>query len=167
MIKLFLGLLMFSNVAFAFDFKGIEVGERTLVETIENTLLIECRDGSSGWDVWCEGKTTIVGSDAEAFVKMDKNHIVQSIAIKFEPNNFKDIATALIKKYGKTKIKKSTLKNATGASFEQIEMIWRKKGGFMSLSKYTDKIFKGALIIVTDEELIKSSVQSEKDKSDI
>ena len=167
MNKFLILLLLVSQSAFAFDFKGIEIGSKVEVEAVEKTLSTECHDGSTGWDVVCIGKTTIIGNDADIFVTLDRDHVVQSISLTFAPNNFDEISKALIKKYGKTKTNKSKLSNAMGANFQQVDMLWKSNSGVMSLIKYKGNISKSGLTIVSFEELVRRTKQLEKDKSDI
>ena len=117
--------------------------------------------------IWCGGGVTIGGKDGFAHVNLDKKRVVESISIKFKPDDFDSVSEAIIKKYGKPKVLKSIISNAMGASFAQVEMEWKNKTAIMVLRKYDDKIDEGNLWVVTNKKLKEYDQKNQKNKSDI
>lgn len=161
-----LALMLLCNKSFAFDFKGIELGKPSTYENVSNTLLIQCHDEPSG-AVWCSGKTTIVGDEAKAHVSINDKKIVETISVKFNPDSFENIASGLTKKYGKAKVKNSTVTTRMGVSYNQVSMTWETKTSVMILDKYNKTIDEGSLFMVTNEKIEEMAIKSENKKTDL
>ena len=169
-----LGLVMFSDLSFGFDLKGVELNSKADIAVIESELNVRCSvvnpcnepTGCSVVVTLCSGASTLIGHDVSVSVFLEKD-VVSSINVEFDPIDYDSIKEALIKKFGKPKsVKKSTLGNAMGAKFNQIEIRWKDKIGIMSFDKYSDVITKGTLQMITFDKLNQYTEQikaSEKD----
>lgn len=167
-MKIIIIILLFaaSTVSYAFDFKGIEVGKSSSNDEVSKILMIQCTDDISG-KVICTGPLTIVGDDAYGYIDLNKDKIVSSIWIKFKPNTFNEISEALIKKYGPPITTNSTISNAMGATFDQVEMNWKNENSIMTLQKYSGKVTEGGLFIISNEHLNEIDQRLKIKKSDI
>lgn len=166
MKKYILAFMFISSSAFGFDFKGIELGKVSSYEKVSNTLSIQCHDEDSG-KVWCIGDNTIVGYKAKVVITLNVEKVVENISIKFNPENFENIANSLTKKFGKPNIKNSIISNAMGATFNQVDMSWKDNISYMRLQKYSGSITEGSLWMVTNERMKELSSEIKKNESDI
>jgi hypothetical protein len=166
-VRYILLALFFSTNSFAYDFKGVEVGQFSSTEDISNKLTAKCLDNKDDGGIYCLGDTTIVGKKAEVFITADKNNIVQTIKVTFDPDSFENIYSALKSKYGAAKVKVSDISTAMGAKFKQAEAKWSTSTAFMMLNKYNGKITEGSLMILSNEHLEMMDKLMKESKSDI
>ena len=168
MKKLLLICLLASAPAFAFDFKGIEVGNKYDLASLSNKHGLACDRMFTGEAYYCKGNTTIVGADAKIFISLNLDFYIDSITVNFDPSNFEVVKTAMLDKFKKpTTNKNGTVQNGMGATFQQNILEWNNETGLMTLYKYYEKVSESTLFIISKEVLDKSKQKLNKDKNDI
>lgn len=117
---------------------------------------------------FCNGDTTIAGGNASIAILLDKDYMIDSIRVKFLPENFEDVKVAFLDKFGKPKLNyKETLQNAMGAEFIQQNVYWQNKTSDMTLIKYNAKIDESLLLFTTNKFSERAKERSKKKKEDI
>jgi len=173
LIKKLLAISLFaSNIAFAYDFKGIEVGAKVDRDTIADKLGVRCMDSKQEPGGFCFGETTITQTKAEVHVNYDADNIVERISLTFSPDSFGTVKAALIEKFGKPDSDKTDkVQNGMGAIFEQNTVTWLKNGDMngdmMYLHKYGKTVTESKLVIVSKASVKKTMESAAKRKGDI
>lgn len=140
--------LSLSINAFAFDFKGIDIGSTIKPEALFEKFNATCDETEEA--ISCSGNTTIVGRSATVFVKMSKEHEVNVISIKFPTESYEDVKKALIEKFNKPKdMDNSIVQNAMGAQFNQQNCHWFDSKSSMILDRYSRNITDGSLMLIS------------------
>ncbi len=84
MNKFMIIFLLISNSAYAFDFKGVEVGKYISETEIKDKLYVMCHQSSEDYPAYCAGsKETIAGQDAKIRVMLSNENVVESISVVF------------------------------------------------------------------------------------
>lgn len=118
-------LLCIASQAAALDIKGIQVDQPADcafiqgLETRRGTFAQACENKKS---IWLTEISFLQGS-ATMLVHQSAEGIVLAVQVlKFD---FSDALDALTLKYGPPKLKRSTVQNRMGASFDQLEATWK------------------------------------------
>ena len=160
--KKFISTLFFTFLtfpAFAFDFKGIELGKPSDPSTIYYELRARCSKGVNDYQV-CNGDVTIAGVSGVMNLLMDQTGVVIRISINFDSENFDTILPEVLKKFGNGKRSATMVQNKMGAKFENITYTWKKAGGLdLVLTKYAGNLERSNLYFSTpaDKALLKNS----------
>lgn len=168
-------LLAAPSAARAFDFKGLVIGEPTTAEQIEARLKRECApsddsctgpyrdllergrvrcgDGANGAKV-CNGVTSVAGFAAQANVVINPAGVLRRVLVTLSPGDFEVVASELKKKFGKpTTEKADVLRNAYGANFNQVELIWNDENGRqIHYRRYAGSVKQSTLYFSTEED---------------
>ena len=168
-IKIALAAGLFaSNLAFAYDFKGIEVGAKTDLETLRSKLALECINDVTGPGFYCVGNTTIIERKAKLSVFLSHEYIVENISVNFAPAIFDTVKAGLIEKFGKPESDKiQAIQNGMGAIFEQNTVSWGRDDDIMVLTKYRTKVTESELFIASKAAMAQARKSVEKSKGDL
>jgi hypothetical protein len=164
--------LFIPNLAFSFDFKGIEVGAKSDIDSISKNIGINCHDSKPEPGGFCMGETTITQTKAEISIIYDAENVVDRISLKFSPDSFNTVKAALIEKFGKPNSDiTEKVQTGMGAVFEQNTVTWLKNGtigdDMMYLNKYAKTISESQLVIISKAGIVKTKKSTQKRKSDI
>lgn len=84
---------------------------------------------------------TFAGVRASNYAAHLRDDIVHAITVTIDASDFEQAEAAVTERYGKPVSRKlSTIKNRMGASFDQVDVIWRREGAELSGSKRASKI---------------------------
>jgi hypothetical protein len=139
--------------ATGFDVKGIVVGAPVTKERLERTLGVKCEFFWGPPITMCMGTGTFAEQTAEIFVSVvgdaGQENMVESIYLNFSLDTFTTLAPLLLKKFGNPNSgDASTVQNAFGARYEQVEIHWKGSNGEEALyQKYCQKITESCLLI--------------------
>lgn len=156
--------ILASAPAMALDIKGIEVDKPVnceqikALETRTGTFARSCENGSDKWIV----QISFLSGTANMWLQQSPERILLSVHLsKF---NFEEALEALSMKWGQPEIRKSTVQNRMGATFEQVEAIWKDGSVKIQLSKHGPELDKPSLFMM-GEEGMKASRKDKEQKS--
>lgn len=161
-------LVVIPLTSWAFDFKGVIVGGLATPADIRERLGVDCGDGYEGMQV-CNGYVTVAKEPASMNLVISPKGIVQRINLSISPDVFEEIASELIRKFGKpTSTDRSTVQNRMGAKYLQVIYLWRKKDGTQIIySKYSGSLDESTLNFSTKEDRDMLRKQKDNRSSDI
>jgi hypothetical protein len=170
---LLLAALLAAAPAWAFDLKGVEVGQpvnaaqlKTAFDfhfaTDAETSELRCVGGSCGW-----GYTSIAGGGADIMVTIE-HHVLAEIVAVFRPIYFDQISDAFIAKYGKpAQTSHAKAQTAAGVQLNVIIETWRDAAGdelvITNFMSGTD----GALMLTSKAEVDGKAARAKKHANDI
>lgn len=152
-------LTLLTFPAFAFDFKGIELGKPSDPSTIYYELRARCSKGVNDYQI-CNGDVTIAGVSGIMNLVMDQAGIVIRISINFDSENFDTVLPEVLNKFGTGKRSVFKVQNKMGAKFENIIYTWKKAGGLdLVLTKYAGNLDRSNIYFSTpaDKALLKDA----------
>ena len=148
-------LLFFTPLAFAYDFKGIAIGEPATPDLVQEKLGVECGLGGSGRDMQiCNGDVTIAGESAYMNLVISPLGVVQRIHLSLSPDAFDIVAPLLVEKFGPpSSTDRSEIQNRMGAKFDQVIYLWEDKHENQILySRYSGSVDTSSLNFSTEED---------------
>lgn len=145
--------LMLAAPAYAFDFKGITLGQPTTVAQVEEKLRVRCGTGVSGTQV-CNGSVTIGKVLATMNLVINAQGVVRRINLSLSPESFDVLAPLLIEKFGSPALTtKGEVQNRMGAKFEQTTHLWKDDHeNHVEYSRYAGSVGKSFLSFTTKED---------------
>mgnify|MGYP003402239828 FL=1 len=139
--------------SYAFDFKGIVLGQPATVAQVEEKLGIRCGAGIDSIQV-CNGGVTIAQERATVNLVINDQGVVRRINLSLSPESFDVVAPLLIEKFGApTATTKGELQNRMGAKFEQTTHLWKDdQENHVLYSRYAGTVDKSFLSFTTKED---------------
>lgn len=160
--------LIFSNICYGFDFKGLELGKRfNESELPSKNIGASCFINKSR--TLCNGLTKIAGHDGDIFIATNAAQNIDAISIQFKTEYYDDILAALIEKFGKpTSTSNSKVHNSFGATFDQIVTTWKNDtGDFIRLERYGSTVIEGSVSFISKSYSDYSEGEMKKNRSDL
>lgn len=106
---------------------------------------------------------TVAGRATISWFLMARDGALASLTATIHSNHFDSIAAALREKFGQEESREaSTIQNRAGASFDQVELEWRRGDRTLMLKKRAGKVDTGRIYLVSDQELRDSKAEREK-----
>lgn len=160
-------LLATAGTAVAFDFKGLALGEPTTDADVQGRLGVKCAAGYQGSRV-CNGVTSVAGFSALANVVI-RDGVLQRVKLDVSSQWFDAIDEQLQQKLGPpTQQPESTLQNAYGAQYRQVERIWTDEAGTTVIfRKYAGTLKSSVLYFGTVHDLEHTSQVNKGKKGDL
>jgi hypothetical protein len=138
-------LILSKNVLADMNIKGIYVDKVVDCEYLKS---LDTRKGNfynaceEGKELWFH-EISFLDKKAALWITQDEDSYVTSVSVrKF---NFNDCLLALTNKFGEPEIVESVTKNRMGASFNQIEAIWKEDNLILKLTKHYLRINEPSL----------------------
>lgn len=136
-----------------FDFNGIALGSHA--SSIEGTSRFSCMDPRSPVaDRLCRLKPpereTIAGAPVKGLFLYYYSGKLEMITVTLDPNHFPGVVAALTEKYGTGSLETETLKNLTGATFENKIYSWRRNKATLEAQTYGRNLETSSVIYRTD-----------------
>lgn len=164
---LILAALVAASPAFAFDLKGVEVGQPINPPQLTTALDFHFGSGMEASDLRCVtscgwGSANIAGSPADIAITIE-HHVVQEIRASFRPISFDAISAAVTAKYGKpAQTVHGKAQTVAGAQLPVIVETWRNAAGDeLVLANFADGAH-GALTITSKAEIDGKAARTKK-----
>ena len=156
--------LLAATPAFSFDFKGLELNQKTTKNALKSSMGIKCYDIPKLKKMLCSAKTTVAGSDGEVSIILTSDMIINSLFVTFKSNDYENVKNAFITKFGTPLFDENEeVQNAMGAKFMQNTVIWEKNGDSMTMRKYHETINEGILFL-SSQKNNEANIQKDKNK---
>jgi hypothetical protein len=136
--------------AWAFDFKGIAIGDTATPAQIQERLGVTCAQGYAETQI-CNGDVSIARAPATMNLVINSRGIVQRIDLTVAPEAFDEVTRELIRNFGNpTRTSQSVVQNGTGAKYAQTTHLWADKNGAQVLyMKYAGTLDRSRLYFST------------------
>lgn len=167
LVTIALAALFWPLASYAFDFKGIVVGQPATPEQVFEKLTVRCGAGSANRQI-CNGTVSFGRETGQMNLVINERGIVQRIHImQLPPSAFDSIAPLLVEKFGPPKsTDESELQNRMGAKFQQKVLLWTSPDDDLHVlySKYSSRIDESSIWFSTkaDRELMGRSKANRK-----
>lgn len=160
-LAVFFSLFASPMLAAQLDFKGLVLGAQTTPDAVVAALATECEalgkqcdetwkkihdrmavscgaGGTNGDIQVCNGNTTIAGVQAKANVVIGPQGHLQRLNLTISAYSYDAVLAEITSKFGKpASTRRSTVQNAFGASFPQVQSIWNGADGqSLTVSRY-------------------------------
>jgi hypothetical protein len=137
----------------SFDFEGIALGSD--LASIEGTSRFSCSDAQSPVaDQVCRlrpGQSeTIADAPVKRLFLYYYSGKLEMISVTLDAKHFVGVVAALNKKYGTGSVETETMRNATGAAFENKIYTWRRGSATLEAQTYGRDLETSSMIYRTD-----------------
>lgn len=150
-------VLLLTPAAFAqerpFDLNGIALGSE--LAAVERTSRFACSEPRSAVaDQLCRlkpgEKETLADAPVKGMFLYYYRGKLEMISVTLEPKDFPDVVAALTKKYGTGSMETETVRNVSGAAFENKIYSWRRGAATLEAQTYGRSLDASSVIYRTD-----------------
>ncbi len=178
---LILTLLMLSTQAISFEIKGVVPGMTfEQLEKLTGDLLM-CKDEKTPYftctydfDHRNQNLIEALSTLAEAPARFWHFEFVEgrlkSVSIRIRNGDFQSVAFALVAKFGKPKIERSSVQTKAGVSYPQEILRWEDKETWLVASRYASDINTSEIVLshkalakIREKQLVDQAFQKKKD----
>jgi hypothetical protein len=149
---LLLALALLTSSAWALDFKGLVIGEKTTAAKVEEVLgggvsIVRCGVGANEMQV-CNGVTTIADAVATVNAVLMKDGTLARVMFTFDPDDFDAVTRQMRIKYGAPQSERSeAMQNGFGAKFTQTRAVWDdRRGNRIDAARFAGKTTETAVV---------------------
>lgn len=139
--------LLAADAAFAFDLKGVQVGDDEAV--VRSTFGSQhCRDPKSAVaDIVCMMDVDFAGKQANLMVAIYSGRVA-GVMVHFDASGWHEVRGALVAKFGQPDLTQTgTVQNAMGVAFDTETLTWRAGDLSLVAKKRAGKVTEGTVEI--------------------